>query len=316
MKKILFLGLLLIHLPAGAVEKGAARNAVLAELGEPNGSMQRDGKEILLFKTGTVTLQNGIVIGTDLSQNNVRQAEERATKAKEIRAARQAELEQQKRFYPEDRVTRIDCTYSKTESWEFFPESIRPAQGTYRYDIYIPPGYHEIDERLWKCLFLESPALWNSVKERARSERWIVVILPDAVQPPVGKTMNGNFLAAMDDATGRFRIAKEHLFTVGKIPAALFAVMRPVAGIILQEPDFRGFEKTGFYPDLLRLNSNLRAYVLLGNSDRNNVLYQGKFIVDRIPKHYVGIYEGSTAILPKQLADQALDWMKKEYALP
>ena len=314
MKKILFVGLLLIHLPAGAVEKGEARAAVLAELGEPSGSMQRDGKEILVFKTGTVTLENGVVIKANLSQANAKQAEERAIKVKEFRAVKQAELEKQKLLYPEDYVIQIGCAYNKAENWEALPESIRPAQGKYGYDVYIPPGYHESDSQRYKCLFLESPALWGSVKDRVRKEKWMVVILRDAPQQQVGKTMNGNFLAAFDDATERFRIAKEHIFITGRVPSAIFATMRPVAGIILLDPDFRGFEKAGIALNFLCKNPDLRAYVLLSNSDRDSTLFQGQFIIDRIPKHYVGIYEGTVAVLPQPMADEALDWMKKEYS--
>jgi len=57
-----------MHSAAVGIEKGASRTAVLSELGEPSGSMLRDGKEILLFKTGTVTLLNGKVTAIDISQ--------------------------------------------------------------------------------------------------------------------------------------------------------------------------------------------------------------------------------------------------------
>lgn len=317
MKKLLFIGLLLSHLSAGGVEKGDPRTAVLAELGEPSGSMQRDGKEILIFETGTVSLQNGIVIKTNLSQNYVRQAEERAIRAREFRAAKQTEQEKQKRLYPEDHVFLIGCAYNRTENWDTLPESIRPVQGDFWYDVYIPQGYYESDDRYYKCLFLESPALWDSVKECVRNEKWLVVILHEATQQQqIGKTMNGNFLAAFDDAIKRFRISKTQIFIAGRVPAAIFATMRPVAGIILQEPDFSGFDKTDFHPDFLRKNPNLRAYILLGNRDRDNVLFQGHFIANRIPKHYIGIYEGSAPVPSKSLADEALNWMKKEYTLP
>ena len=316
MKRLLFFGLLLICLPVGAIEKGTARAAVLAELGEPSGSMQRDGKEILIFKTGTVTLQKGVVIKANLSQANAQQAEERAIKVKEFQAVKQAELEKQKMLYPEDHVFQIECVYSKTESWTTLPESIRPAQGIYRYDVYIPPSYHDSDDRRFKCLFLESPALWGSVKERVRKEKWLVVILHDAPQQQVGKTMNGNFLAAFDDATERFRIAKAQIFNIGSVPSAIFATLRPVAGIILQDPDFRGFEQAGLSPNFLNKNANLRAYVLLSNSDRSSMLFQGKYIIDRIPKNYVGVYDGRVAVMLPQMADEALDWMKKEYSIP
>lgn len=316
MKRFLFLGLLLIHLPAGAVEKGATRRAVLAELGEPSGSVQREGKEILVFKAGTVTLQNGVVVKVNLSQDNIQQAEERVTKAQELRAAKQDEREKQKLLYPEDHVIQTGCVYSKTENWETFPESIHPARGNYKYHVYIPPGYYESDSRSYKCLFLESPALWDSVKERVRKEKWVVVILPDATQQQIGKIMNGNFLAAFDDATARFRISKEKIFIIGRVPSAIFAAMRPVAGIILQEPDFKGFEKTGVTIDFLRKNLDLRAYVLLSNSSRENVIYQGQFIVARIPKYQIEVYQDESGVLPQSLADSALDWMKDEYNIP
>lgn len=316
MRRFLFTGLLLSCLTAGGVERGASRRAVLAELGEPSGTMQRDGKEILVFSTGTVTLQNGVVIQTDLSKDYARQAEERALKAKEIRAAKQAELEKQKQLYPEDRVIRIGCAYNKTENWDWLPEILRPAQGNYGYDIYIPAGYHESADRHFTCLFIESPALWNSIKERVRKEKWIVVILPDVPQEKAGQRMNSLFLAAYDDATTRFRVARDARFIAGRVPVALFATLRPVAGIILQEPDFSGFEKAGFNPEFRRLNSDLRAYVLLGNSDRSNVDYQAKFIISRIPKYRIDIYQGTAAVMPQSLADTAIDWMKKEYALP
>ncbi len=315
MKRLLFLSILLIHSAVSGIEKGASRETVLAELGEPQGSMQRGGKEILIFGTGTVTIQNGAVIAADLSQEYAKKAEERALKAKAIRAAKQVDLEKQKLLYPEDHVIQIGCSYSKTENRETLPEFIRPSAGTYQYDIYIPQGYHESDRR-YRCLFLEAPALWDSVKERVRKEKWLVVILHDATGQQIGKMMNGNFLAAYDDAVERFRISKEYIFIAGRVPAAIFASMRPVAGIILQEPDFTGFEKAGFQPDFLRKNPNLRAYVLLGNKDRANVDYQAQFIIARIPKHFIGVYEGSTAVLPQTFADQAIDWLKKEYDLP
>ena len=75
-------------------------------------------------------------------------------------------------------------------------------------------------------------------------------------------------------------------------------------------------EKSAPGLNLIRQNPNLRVYVLLGNRDRDNVQRQAQFIISRIPKYRIEIYEGSTALLPQPLADKALDWMKKEYALP
>lgn len=316
MKKLLFLGFLLIHSVASGIEKGAPRTTVITELGEPNGSMQRNGKEILLFKIGTVTLQGGKVIETDLSQEYAQKAEERAIKAKEIRETEEAEKKKQILLYPENNIVQINCTGSTTENWDYLPESIRPVTGNSQYDVYLPQGYHNSNSRFYPCLFLESPALWDGVKDRIHKEKWMVVILHEVKQSPIGKTMNGNFLAAYDDATTRFRIAKDYRFIAGRIPATIFATMRSVAGIILQEPDFSGLQENGIALDLLRKNQDLRAYVLLGNSNRDNVNYQAQFVVERIRKYHIEIYQNETAILPQPLADTAINWMKKEYALP
>ncbi len=316
MKTRFLLGILLLQFSAGAIERGVSRDTVLAELGEPSGSMQHDDKEILLFSSGSVTLQKGVVVEINLSEKYMQQSKERAAAAKKERAEKQTALDEQKRLYPEDHVIRIECSYNKDENWDRLPENIRPAAGKYVYDVYIPQGYHSSDSRYYNTIVLESPALWESIKDRVHKEQWIVVILQDANGAHVAGTINGNFLAAFDDAHDRFRISRERTFFIGRIPSAIFATMRPAAGIILQEPDFRGLAKSDFNPDFLRLNSNLSAYALLGNSNRDNVKFQGRFIAARIPKYEIWIYEGNTSVLSQELADKALDWMKKEYRIP
>ena len=183
--------------------------------------------------------------------------------------------------------------------------------------MYIPQGYYDSETRTRPCVILESPLLWDRVEERTRKEKWITVILHDPGPQQTGMKMNSSFVAAYDDATDRFRISKEHLFIAGRAPASIFATMRSVAGIILHDPDFSGFERSGFLPDFLRLNKNLRAYTVLGSGNgRAHADYQADFISKRINRNYIGVYEGSTDILPQSFADQALDWMKKEYTLP
>jgi hypothetical protein len=316
MKSFILLGIIAFGLTSPAVELGASRDTIIAELGEPSGTLQRDEKEVLIFPMGTVTLHNGEVVAADLSPRYAQEADARAAEAAKIRAARQVEQEKEKILYPENHVVQIDCAYNKIEDWSILPEFIRPAQGKYEYDVYIPDGYHESVRRFYDCLLLESPALWNSVKERIRAEKWMVLILHDATGEHIGRTLNANFLAAFDDAAERFRINKEHIFLAGRVPCAIFSTLRPVAGIILQEPDFSGFERSGFSPDFLRNNRNLRAYALLGNQDHTNTVTQARFIMGRIPMHHIGVYEGQTEIMPPALADNALDWMKMEYRIP
>jgi hypothetical protein len=316
MKSFIFLGIIAFCLTSTAVEPGTSRDAVIAELGEPSGNMQSNGKEILLFKTGTVTLQNGLVIETDISQDYARQAEERARKAEEARLNKQIETEKQKLLYPEDRITPVECAYSKIENWNTLPESLRPSPGKSQYIVYIPQGYHELNSHYYPALFLESPVLWDRVKDRARKEKWIVIVLPNATGSQIGKTMNESFLAAYDDATTRFRIDNNSRFIAGRIPASVFATLRPVAGIILQEPDFTGLIKANFIPDFLCKNPNLRAYILLGKKDSANTATQIRFVTDKIPNHQIYVYNGYTETLPQALADLALNWMKTEYHIP
>ena len=256
-----------------------------------------------------------MVIATDLSQKYAQEDKKLELEAKASQATELTELEKQKQLYPEDHVIPIECGYSKTEYWEALPESIRPAKGQYGYDVYIPQGYHEADNRAYKCLFLESRSLWDSVKVRIRKEKWIVVILPDAAQQEIGKTMNGNFLAAYDDATRRFRIARDYRFIAGKVPATIFATMRPVAGIILQDPDFTGLKKNNVKLDFLSQSPDLHIYLLLSNRDRENVLFQAQYVIDRIPKHYIEVYEEGAGVQPQVLADRAIDWMKNAYGI-
>ncbi|MGE4488581.1 MAG: hypothetical protein AB7E95_03435 [Kiritimatiellales bacterium] len=303
----------MICLPVLGLEKGASRNEVIAELGKPRGTMQYEDKEVLLFASGTVTLRGDTVISMDLSEQYVKEAAERAQEAKRIRAEKQAELEQQKIRYPADHVVQIPCSYTKTERWDYLPKSIRPAAGSYRYDVYIPKGYHESARHVYSCLLLESPALWDSVKERMRNEKLLVVIIPDAESDHAGRDMNSNFLAAYDDATERFRISRNAFFIAGRVPAAIFASMRRVSGVILHEPDFSGIQNAGTGIDLLRKNNTLRTYILLGNRDRNNVIRQGQFATELFNKELlqIYIYQGYTAVLPKQLADHALDWIEQ-----
>lgn len=309
------IALLLCSLSASAVEQGATRDAVIAELGTPRGSMNANGEEILLFAEGTVTLQNGKVIRTDLSQKYVKEAAERAAKAKLLRAQKEAELQHQKALFPEDSVTTVPCAYTETEDWSYLPETIEPIRQTYAYDVYLPQNYYEIERRRFPCLILEAPALWHSIKEEVRSEKWITVVLHNGGEQQTGRTVNGSFLAAFDDAVHRFKISKDRIFILGRVPAAIFASMRPVAGIILQEPDFEGLASLDDSIDFLRKNRDLRVYVLLGNRSEANVKAQANFIAAHIPKYHIQIYEGISATPAPPDAEAAIDWMKKEYGM-
>lgn len=297
------------------IERGSTRSEVLAELGEPKGSMQQGSLEILLYPTGTVTLEDGVLIEARLSQKYADESAERTARGEEIRAEKRRKLELQKRLFPEDHVTTVDCVYNQTENWSYLPENIRPAPQTFQYDVYVPGDYYRSGKKLYSCLILESPALWNSVKERVRSEKWIVVILHDAEEPHVGRTMNGNFVAAYDDVLDRFRVSAKRMFILGRVPAAVFASMRPVAGVILHNPDFSGLQNLAAPIDFLQKNNALRTYILLSNESRENVKNQARFITACIPMYHIQIYDGQTPIPPPELADAALNWMKEEYNL-
>ncbi len=315
-KKVLFLLLFSIALCAGAIERGDTRESVLTELGKPKGNMIQGDVETLLFSKGTVTLQNGIVIESDISEKNLQRAQERTALAAQRQKEREEKTRKQKQLYPEDKFSVIACRYEKNEDWSYLPELIRPTEGDNGYLLYLPMGYYESEKRYYPCLFVERPALWEAVQDRVREEKWVAVVLSDQTDDQLGRKMNGNFLAAYDNATDRFRISRHKLFTVGNVPSLLYATMRPIAGVILQEPDFDGLRKLSPPVDLLRKTPDLRVYSFFEAQDENNLKKQAQFITTNIPKYHINTYDGYTKILPVNLADLALDWMKKEYRLP
>jgi hypothetical protein len=314
-KLFLFFLPLCCALCADAVRRGDSRESVIAELGEPNGSMKQENMEVLLFTKGTVTLHNGVVTQSDISDQYLRQAEERARRAAQQQKEKEEEQEKQKALYPQDSLSAVVCSYDRSEDWSRLPEFIRPVKGQGRYFIYLPPGYYDSETRSYPCLFVEHPAQWESLRDRIRSEEWAAVILDEQQGENLGQRMNSRFLAAYDDAVERFHISRRMLFTAGGVPSLLYATMRPVAGVILQEPDFDGLRRFDPPIDLLRENADLRVYALLGAKNEADLRRQAQFITEKIPKHFIAVYDGYTNLLPPNLAEQALDWMKKEYRL-
>jgi hypothetical protein len=295
---------------------GQSREAVIAELGQPTGTMQFGTKEILMFKAGSVTLQNGVVLKTDISQENVQQADERALQAEETRQKKLAAKQQQQQLYPENKTSRVSCTYSKTDHWQNLPKTLTPAHGPSQYLVYIPEGYYESDVYSYPVLFVESPSFWEGVKERIKEEKWIAIILPVATDSQTGKTMNKNFLAAYDDATTRFRLSTTRKFIAGSLPTSIFATLRKVDGIILQEPGFQSLVKVNYIPNFLSKNRNLHAFIILGKQNSTSSSAQMTFITDKIPSHQFCIYNGYTTTLPQKLANCGIDWLKTQCLIP
>lgn len=315
-KKQLILLLLSGTLGTNAVERGDSRESVLAELGTPQGNMKQGNMEVLLFPKGTVTLHDGIVTQTDISEANLKQAKERRDRAAKLQKEKQKELEKQKQLYPENDISQVICSYDRTENWNWLPESIRPEHGQSRYFIYLPSGYYQSDNQYYPCLFAEHPLQWENLRGRIQREKWVAVILDEQQGDRLGQKMNENFLAAYDDALDRFRISKRKLFTAGGVPSLLYATLRPISGVILQEPNFDGIRKLDPPINLIRKNADMRVYSLLGIKDELNLRKQAQFIEKNIPKYHIDAYDGQTGILPVNLADKAIDWMKKEYRLP
>ncbi|QHI69339.1 hypothetical protein [Tichowtungia aerotolerans] len=307
---------LLFLYQAQAVQPGDSRDSVIAELGEPKGSMLQGEMEVILFPKGTVTLRNGIVTNSDISDSYLQKARERTERAAQLKQEKKAELKKQKQIYPENKISAVVATYNRNEDWNYLPEPIRPDSGRSGYYVYLPEGYYESDSRYYPCLFVEHPRQWDSICKRVQGKKWAAVILSEQKGDRLGQKMNENFLAAYDDAVEKFRISRRKLFTAGTVPALLYATMRPVAGVILQEPDFDGLRSIDPPIDLIRKNSDMRVYALLGAEDQDNVKKQAQFITDNIPKYHIDLYDGHTDILPPNLADKAIDWMKKEYRLP
>jgi len=143
-----------------------------------------------------------------------------------------------------DGITNITCVCAETGS------AFKP--GLYHYDVYLPPGYDTEKERTYPCLFVMSPGgkpheLFNMVSDRARRDRWIVVLLLEAKNGP-WEPIVSNFVAAHDDVVQRCRVQQGLKFATGTSGGALasrmFVTARPgFGGLIMCAQSFLSSSK-------------------------------------------------------------------------
>jgi hypothetical protein len=91
--------LAILLLPAaGAIEEGDSRDTVIESLGKPLGGLTAGGLEVLQYKLGTVELQDGVVVSSDLISQEVFDLR---------KAAREERIAQEKKRADEARERRI-----------------------------------------------------------------------------------------------------------------------------------------------------------------------------------------------------------------
>lgn len=217
----------------------------------------------------------------------------------------------------EGKVTEIECEYALDEKVLLDRLDNRADKGVYHYTVYVPPGYSQNPERRYPCLFIFSPggnAQLGAVKDYAAKREWVVVMLKESRNGPIGPGQ-GNFLAAHDDVVKRLRI-QEGLKVVtglsgGARGCAGIVGARPgFAGIILQGAGFNYYQNGKYHLTSLKEHKDLRVYALFGETDSNTI--EIPRLEKRLPnytKFKVELFKGGHEWAPADSMERALDWV-------
>ena len=331
-----------------SVNRGDSRADVLRVMGEPNGVMRSAGQEVLLFDEGEITLHNGVVADVGITPESISRAEARRPE-KEFEAAqrekglvphdggwisldalrqknKQAKLRQEaqnRHNYPEDRLTKIHCSYAKTERPGSLPQNLVPRQGRHTYSVYIPRGYHSAPAKRYPCIIINSGVGDRAILEIVRRERWIAVIFngPRQNNDPEGNL--GAFLAAYDDAEKRFRISITQRFAVelfGRGLTTVYASLRKISGVIVTGNSFWSVGKQGFFYGFLKMNPELRfcgifPEDMVGEIGTRTGWMDRLRIQENIHHYKFERYQGTSPLPPFKSIDAAFDWLKKEFRM-
>jgi dienelactone hydrolase len=222
----------------------------------------------------------------------------------------------------DDAISDVACSTSVT-SVRAGPGNLSVDPGDYHYRVYLPPGYSDRHEETFPCLFIFSPsgnARLGSVAGFAKRERWIVILLAESRNGPTAPQI-GNFLAAYDDVSKRFRIQPGMIFATGQSGGArsslLCAELRPgFGGVLLQSAG--SWLPPGFKPEhtFKTVNPTMAVYALFGDTDMNRT---EAFTLRRdLPAgtpYRWDIFTGGHQWAPTDAVEPALRWLSRQALL-
>jgi predicted esterase len=206
-------------------------------------------------------------------------------------------------FIKEGAETRIACDHNGGYS---------KYSGVYHYRVVLPKGYHADTTKEWSALFIASPggnASMGNMAEWIRKHGYIAILLDESRNGPWDPSV-GNFLAANQDASKRFRIGPGRKvctgFSGGARASSVFASIGDgFGGVVLQGAGV-GILDNGIQG--LRGVQISAVAVTMGKKDpnRGEIKQLQATQGDRLE---VFEFEGGHQWAPKDVVEKALDYV-------
>lgn len=193
----------------------------------------------------------------------------------------------------------------------------RIKPGSYHYHVQLPKGYYASAQKRFPAVFVAAPGGNAGMKNIAGAmdkRRWIVIMLVESRNDAEDGVPSGNFVAAHDDATKRFRIQEGMKFATGLSGGArvqsLNVGLRPgFAGLILQGAGFIQNPATGRYRMAAMEQKDICVYGIFGVGDPNRL--EMGMLERELPRHTLhrfATFNGGHEWAPADRMEDALDF--------
>lgn len=223
---------------------------------------------------------------------------------------------------PEETETLIACQLTHAPRLNEVPvfalsKECEECKGTYHYRLWLPKGYHAAPQRRWPCVFVASGGGNPKMGPMAgwlKSNGYIVVMLVESKNGPWAPII-GNFLAAHDDVTKRFRVQDGWKVAVGMSGGAracsvFVQIRRGFCGLILQGGGLAFDAQNRYIVAGLRQNEALRIAMTMGRSDFNRS--EAERVKNLIPAHRFLLleFDGGHVWAPPEVFEKAIAWIE------
>ena len=218
---------------------------------------------------------------------------------------------------PDNGILAVECEYSLTEPAAAKLIGDAPAKGAYHYRAFVPDGYSGAADKKYPCLFIFSPtgnAPMDNVKGFASEKQWIVIMLDESKNGPVQPSY-GNFLAAHDDVTNRFRIAENRKMATGfsggaRVASRAIALRPGFMGVVLQGAGFSQHKNAAYAIEGMDKNRGMAVYGLFGKDDENR--REAEKLERQLKGHKCAFeqFPGGHEWAPAEYMRRAIEWVE------
>ena len=188
--------------------------------------------------------------------------------------------------------------------------------GIYHYRVVLPKGYHGDATKSWPAIFIASPggnAAMGNMADWIKKHGFIAIMLDESRNGPWDPSV-GNFLAANQDASKRFRIGEGRKvctgFSGGARASSIFvSIGDNFGGVILQGAGV-GTLDNGIRG--LRGVQIAAIAVTIGKKDPNRGEIAGMVRESQDDRLQVFEFEGGHQWAPKDVVERALDYVSSK----